>query len=189
MVYNELEIYRFDENSETWVGPDVLFSSPRPLGFDHTTVFDTFWGDDVTFDGENCFENLCQSIGHNCNDNEKCVQSWNYYETDTHNIGNVVECCDGSDCRKIVDPIKTTESPTTFTQSTVTTSTASTASDICDCTSDVISNIGIFLGSLRLMSTHVYIIYIKLNGCWDKFYKKPCCLKIYIYSYIYIKYI
>ena len=149
MVYNELEIYRYDENSETWVGPDVLFSSPRPLGFDHTTVFDTFWGDDVTFDGENCFENLCQSIGHNCNENEKCVQSWNYYETDTHSIGNVVECCDGSDCRKIVDPIKTTESPTTFTQSTVTTSTESTVSDICECTSDVISNIGNgYVGSL-----------------------------------------
>ena len=43
-------------------------------------------------------------------------------------------------CRRIVDPLKTTESPTTeppTTETTVTASTASTASDDCECTADI----------------------------------------------------
>ena len=89
MVYNELEIYRFDEDSETWAGPDVLFSAPRLIGGDHSSVFDTVWLDQLDFDEENCFENLCQALADTCEENEKCVQSWNYFETETHNIGNI----------------------------------------------------------------------------------------------------
>ena len=92
-MYNELEIYRFDDDSDTWAGPDVLFGRPRLSGYDHTTVFDTFWLDQVNFDDENCFVNLCQSLADPCEENERCVQSWNYFETDTHDIGNIVECC------------------------------------------------------------------------------------------------
>ena len=102
-AYNQLEVYKYNTASSTWEGPSVYFSPTREIGVDSTSVFDSFWADDMTFEGDTCFNNYCEMDKQLCNGDEVCKQSWD------SDLGKTkLQCCDqDNSCRAMSLPSKT----------------------------------------------------------------------------------
>jgi len=100
-AYNELEVYNYNKADDAWDGPFVYFSSPRVIGHDWTYVFDSFWADDMQFEGDTCFNNYCEMDKQLCNDDEVCKQDWNS-DLDV----TILQCCGTSNdiCRDMELP-------------------------------------------------------------------------------------
>ena len=75
-VYNEVEAYRYNPETESWNGPYVYFDTSRPWMKRYSSVYLSVWASelDLSMFNSECYSNSCDT--NNCEENEFCKEEW-----------------------------------------------------------------------------------------------------------------